>query len=199
VRLVARLTAVTIASVAALALVALGIAGGGMSREAAAAAPGYRAYTSQAGGWTAEYPESWSARQLGDPLNAVFTSYDPATASWEQPFGYQRGMSVVPKEHMRINVEVWPNQKRLTAKAYVDEVASQLIDAQLLQRQTVTVGGRTGELLTIREDVPGGARTDLFAYVPSSDGTRIYVIKAWPFDSAQKAQLDHLLTTFSAR
>ena len=168
---------------------------------ASAATAGYLTYTSAQGGWSVEYPDSWRTATWR-VLGASFTSYDPNTAVWEKQFGSAARAGTPPQTEMRVDIEVWPNDKKLTAPAYADEFLNApptVSHAQVISRQNVTVSGRGAVLATLSEETPAGSRSAIYVFVASASQDRLYLIRAFPLDSVQRTRFDHMVVTFSAR
>jgi hypothetical protein len=191
---------------AAVPLISGSIARGDHSMDAAtrdmpSTVPAFRLYEHISGGWSIEYPDGWFV-QPWRRQGASFTSYDPASASFERGVRFETLAANPPISELRFHIEVWPNESGWTSKSYADAFLAEpttVSHSRLLSRDPTRIGAAEAEVAVLQEESPRGLREVMYTFVASPTRDRIVLIRAWPAESTLRGSLDLAIRTLRIR
>jgi hypothetical protein len=170
------------------------------SPSASATHRSHQEFIHPTGRWSIEYPtESFTrdSRLQGQ----AFTSYDPATASWEQGRSFESAGANLPQTELRVDVEVWPNESGWDSATYASEVLKAPPHLpRVISSSPLPLAGQQEQDVVLEEDSPWGfTRRARYVFVPRPDRTHMILIRAWPEDSTQRSELDRMIASFRFR
>jgi len=151
-------------------------------------------------------PTTWNVQEIRDGervTSANFRSYDPGQATFERI--QQPGRPVVPPAELRIDVRYLVNNLRQTAKQAADEFANAPDPARselkpVCRRDDVIIAGQPATLSVEQTTDPANPPQLVRVYFAvSATRDRLFVIYAWPSDTARAAELDRFTSTFTTR
>jgi hypothetical protein len=154
---------------------------------------GTTAIVKSEGGWSVAVPRDWFVSSDAVRFGAaVVTNYEPDV------YGSYTSV-VMPRApaRMRVTLEIWSNDKRLSLGDWVTQVFPDGITTHVTDRTTTTLAGRQAEVLTKDESFgppPLGQQTSRVWIVPATDETML-VVSALPADSTSIGDAERALRT----
>lgn len=147
-------------------------------------------------------PDGWNIEPV-PAASANIRSYDPSGADFERIA--RPGRPVVPTSELRIDVRYMVNNPRHTAKEAADEYANAPDPSRselrpVCRRDDLTIAGQPATLSveeTTDPSMPRQLVRVLFVVSPTRD--RLFILYAWPSDTARSAELDRFLSTFAVQ
>ena len=157
-------------------------------------------YRSTAGGWSVEIPDDWNATDEG--RSAVFRSYDPAKVGFERDHGPENG-GIIPPGHVKVEVNVFPTQKPISAAQAADANIGATSDAGSRERRLVSrrddlvISGRPATLLVIASTRPGVNQVSRLYFATSSTGDRLFMVRVTPDNTTRSVEVDRVISTLA--
>lgn len=163
------------------------------------AGPDLVRYVNVAGGWAGTLPATWRLHAGFDARSAIFTSFDPNTASF-QKHDVRTRLGDVPRTEVRVNVDSWPNPAALDAAAFVaQDQANARLEGRVreISRDAITVAASDGLALTREELSSDGIwRTVAYYVFPSPNSDTMFVVSVVPGNSLHATAVSRFLDAF---